>query len=138
MLRSKKAVGVVALFGFAALGALLAAAERPDAPGPGSSSKELVEAARQAYELRAAGYRARLVPLEDIYAWSRRWLMAEWDLGAPGDGKVNFARDHEARMVELEKSTKQQFNEGIASAAEMRAATYYRIEAGLMLARAGG
>jgi len=137
MLRPKKRIAFVASLPIIAIGALLAAAERPDAPGPGSSSKELVDAARYAYEIKAERYRARLAPLEDVYVWSRRWMTAEWDLRLQAGDGPKSVKAHLERMAELEKLVRAMRAEGLDSEDAVAAATYYRTEAELMLARAG-
>lgn len=54
MPRMKKSVVLAGMIAVVAVGAALAIDKRPDSHGPGASSKELVEAAGRAYEVRLA------------------------------------------------------------------------------------
>lgn len=105
MLRAKHGfvVGVIAV---SAIGVALAVDKRPDSPGPGSSSEELVAAAREAYEARMRQWPIdpEHVHLDDIYHWSKRWMTAEWDLNLHSGESAKGAKTHLKRMVDLERT----------------------------------
>lgn len=139
MLRAKKGIMVAGLIAIFAVGAALAVDKRPDSPGPGSSSKELVAAARRAYELRLPYFlNGEDRGVEETCLWSKRWMTAEWDLRLEGEGAGTGVKDHFQRMVELEKIAKRMSETGQMPDYVAAVAAYYRIEAELMLARAGG
>ncbi len=133
----KTVIGLIAV-GSLTIGAAIAIDKRPDSPGPGASSQELVAAARHAYEeckkqfpIDPDKYGA-----EHIYVWSKRWMTAEWDLNlAVGDGP-KAVRGHLKRMTELEDLMIRLHGVN-ASDADLAAAKYYRVEAELMQLRAG-
>jgi hypothetical protein len=135
---NKKGVtaGLITIF---AVGVVLAIDKRPDSPGPGASSKELVEAARRAYELQIK-VRA-LAPAEfradELYLWSKRWMTAEWDLNLPAGEGAKAVKAHFDRMTDLENFTITLRQANQVAEPDVAAATYYRIEAELMLARTG-
>jgi hypothetical protein len=138
MSRLKKSVVAAGLISVFAIGATLAIDKRPDSPGPGASSKELVEAARRAYELAVAQHRLDATrPLGEPYIWSKRWMTAEWDLSLQAGGGEKGVKAHRDRMIDLENTTIALQQAGAATAADVAAASYYRIEAELMLARTG-
>lgn len=140
MSQVKKSLAVFGLIVVFAIGVAVAIDKRPDSPGPGASSADLVAAARETYKGRLQQWPIdpTLVTLDEIYVWSKRWMMAEWDLNLQaGDGAKSVSA-HLERMANLEKSIILASKNGSAAPADVAAAKYYRIEAELMLARAGG
>lgn len=138
MLRVKKYMAIAAAIIVLAVGGALALENRPDTPGPNSSSKELVEAARRAYELRLKAFMtSEASVLDETYLWSKRWMTAEWDFSTNTRGVGKGARTHYERMVELEKIVKRMHEAGQGSEFDVAAARYYRVEAEIMLARSG-
>ncbi len=119
------------------IGTAVAIDKRPDSPGPGASSLELIEAARSAYEIHRILYdNFRGATADDLYVWSKRWMTAEWDLNL-GAGKAQKAvKDHFDRMVDIEAAAKARDVAG-RGASDVAATKYYRTEAELMLARTG-
>ena len=140
MLGTKKLAVATALIAVLAFGVALAIDKRPDSPGPGSSSEDLVVAAREAYE--AAKLRRRVEPevirVNDLYVWSKRWMTAEWDFSLHSGVGAKGVKEHLERIVDLENLTIQLHKVGLAHPDELAAAKYYRIEAELMAARVGG
>jgi hypothetical protein len=137
MLRAKKSIMAAGLIVLVAVGAALAIDKRPDSPGPGASSKELVAASRRAYELlRARRAMQPDVSTDEIYLWSKRWMTAEWDLGLQA-GAAKGVKAHLERMRDLEDITTKLHAAGQVPASDVAAAAYYRTEAELMLARTG-
>lgn len=138
MPRVKKCLVLTVAITAVALGVAAAVDKRPDSSGPGASSKELVEAARRAYELRAQAFlNSEVRGLDEAYVWSKRWMTAEWDLRLSEGKGDKGVRAHHDRMVELERVARRMHETGQGSEFDAAAATYYRIEAELMLARAG-
>jgi hypothetical protein len=138
MLRTRKSSIVILAVGALTVGTAIAIDKRPDAPGARASSEELVAAARGAYEewKKERGINPDKFDLEEIYAWSKRWMMAARDLN-PGEA-AKAARAHLDRMSELETAAKLLEKENLVPKAEVEAARYYRTEAELMLSREGG
>jgi hypothetical protein len=138
MLRTRTSVIVILAAGALTLGTAVAIDKRPDAAGAGASSEELVEAAHGAYEecKKERAINPDKFDHEEVYAWSKRWMIAVRDLN-PGDA-AKAARAHFDRMSELENSAKLLEKENLVPKAEVEAARYYRAEAELMLSRAGG
>ncbi|HVX10583.1 MAG TPA: hypothetical protein VHC22_05345 [Pirellulales bacterium] len=136
MPRTRKLLVVLLVLGALTMGTAIAIDKRPDSPGPGASSEELVEAARQTYEVLKKNLR-RSEP-EDLYLWSKRWMTAEWDLGLAAGEAPKAVREHYARMLELETITVALHEAAQLSAEKVAATKYYRTEAELMLARTGG
>src|ERR1700753_2122275 len=88
MRATKKTVIALIAVGTLTVGAAIAIDKRPDSPGPGASSDELVAAARRTYE--ECKERMPIDPdrygPEDLYIWSKRWMTAEWDLNLAAGG----------------------------------------------------
>jgi bla regulator protein blaR1 len=95
-----------------------------------------LRAARRAYEQTLEAFRAGATrDVEQIYRWSRRWLEAQQ--GLSGRAKDAAAvKDHLARMMDLGKIIEAQYKAGVATAADVAAAEYYRAEAEVELAQA--
>ena len=78
MRATKKTVIALIAVGTLTVGAAIAIDKRPDSPGPGASSDELVAAARRTYE--ECKERMPIDPdrygPEDLYIWSKRWMTA--------------------------------------------------------------
>ena len=139
MSRTKKYCVVAGFIVVLVAGAAVAIDKRPDSPGPGASNKELVEAARRAYEFQRARWPVdpSAVNIDEIYVWSKRWMTAEWDLSLQVDGRGKGVKAHADRMIDLENFIAKANQAGVASRADLAAANYYRIEAELMLKRTG-
>ena len=139
MSRAKKCIAIAGLIAGFTVGAVLAIDKRPDSPGPGSSSEELVAAARRAYELQLQ--RRPIDPehsqIDELYLWSKRWMTAEWDLSLQTGGGAKGVKAHLGRMIDLEDTTIKAQQAGLVSPVDVASAAYYRIEAELMLARTG-
>lgn len=140
MLRAQKITAAAAVIAILGVGVALAIDKRPDSPGPGASSEDLVAAAREAYEARVKRWPLdpEHVHFDEIYLWSKRWMTAEWDLFLQAGGGARGVKAHLTRMADLEKLIIEANKAGSASSDDVAAAKYYRIEAELMFARAGG
>ncbi len=89
-----------------------------------------IEAAHKAFDLVYARWKAGSAPLDDVYVWSTRIRDSELDI-QPMNRLDHDAvlRAHAERMQQLEKLVLQRSNRGLASAADVGAAAYYRAEA---------
>ena len=74
---------------------------------------------------------------ELVYTWSVRWLDAQRDQPLRGKALVAAAQAHLDRMTALESKVGELVKAGALPALDAAAATYYRVEAALWLARKG-
>jgi hypothetical protein len=139
MLTTKKTAIFLLATGALTVGAAIAIDKRPDSPGPGASSEELVAAGRRAYEecQKQRPINPDKYGPEDLYVWSKRLMTAEWDLNLAAGGGVKPVKDHLDRMIDLEHVTIGLNQARNASDVEVAAAKYYRVEAELMQLRVG-
>jgi urease accessory protein UreF len=115
----------------ASLAAPSAASEA--APKAAELAKARAAAAEKAFRAAAAAHQVGRVVVEVVYAWSVRWLAASIE-AAPKAARQALA-DHQQRMADLEAEVKKMFTAGAATAFDVDAAGYYRIEAELWSAR---
>ena len=118
----------------AAAGAVALPAQDAEKLAPRKAA--LVRVAEATYWKHKELYVAQLATAEDLYLWSRRWMEAQLasDLR---EVKIAAAREHLARMTQLEAATVIRHEAGRESAAVEAAAEFYRVEAELLLALAG-
>jgi hypothetical protein len=100
-------------------------------PAPTNWEKVRSDAAQKAYALHKAQLDAGTSKPENVYLWSTRWADAEGAKAAAVD-------QHLDRMKQLEAAVDKAFKAGVATAADMAAANYYRAEAEAWSARAHG
>jgi type II secretory pathway component GspD/PulD (secretin) len=114
-----------------------AAAADPIELAISDQAKEMVAAAEKAYQTSTAAYLAETVSLEQVFAWSRRWLQAAVDAAnSPGErGKVY--RDHRDRMQQLFDEIRLKYTVGArgGEADRYEAARFYLAEANLWVDR---
>ncbi|HVX16193.1 MAG TPA: hypothetical protein VHC22_33715 [Pirellulales bacterium] len=135
MPNTRKLLIALLTLGALTIGTAAAIDERPDSPGTGASSQELIEAARSAYEIHRKLYDNHRGPTaEDLYIWSKRWMTAEWDLSLGAHEAQKAVKDHFDRMVDIEAVAKARDVAG-RGLSDVRATKYYRTEAELMLQR---
>ncbi len=89
-----------------------------------------IDAAHKAFDVVNARWKAGSAPLDDVYVWSTRIRDSELDI-QPQNRLDHDAvlRAHAERMLQLEQLVLQRFRRGLASAADVVAAAYYRAEA---------
>ncbi len=130
------------LLPLALLVALASPAAALAAPGPsnpyagtpeGKLALARVDAAHHAYDAVRARWKSGQARLDDVYAWSVRWLDASLDQTAWQDTNQAL-KDHLARMRELETAVDAQYRHGIATSADVAFVTYYRTDAELRAA----
>ena len=109
------------------------AASHAAPPTAAQLAKDRADAADKAFHLASTGHRAGTVAPEAVYAWSVRWLGAALE-AAPKTARQAFA-DHLARMIDLEAAVQKMNAAGAASALDLGAAAYYRLEAELWSTR---
>ena len=102
-------------------------------PSAAQLAADRVVAASKAYT--AAVARLDVVPPEDIYRWSMRWLDAQLDDPATGKAVPQAFAAHAKRMEDLETQVKASFQQGLKPAFDLASSSYYRIEAELWVAR---
>jgi hypothetical protein len=120
-----RTLAVLAFVACFALGALVSrAAPKAKPPAPSSGPAARVAAARTTYQAMRARLEAGTARAEDAYVWSTRWLTA-----ARAAGEPSAAKEHLARMQELETAVGKLVAGGLLPATETSAAEYYRLEA---------
>jgi hypothetical protein len=89
---------------------------------------ERLDAAHKAYDGMLARWKRGQAKLDDVYAWSVRWLDAELEptVGADTDQAL---KDHAQRMHDLEAAVIAQSKRGTASSVDVELARYYRVDA---------
>ena len=122
--------------------------EKPKAPEPVKVPKELlekrVEAARNVYESKVSRYQAGQGSVTlDWVVWSHRWMDAELALNSAlnrpeGDARFKPYHDHLKRLRAVEEIMRAQWKAAIGSKEDVDAATYYRLDAEVLLIQAGG
>ena len=129
----------LALLGLVTLVAAAGAVALPadDAEKLSARQAALVRAAERAYWGHKASYEAGRATAEDLYLWSRRWMEAAQSASDRREDKIAAAREHLARMTQMEAVIVTQSETGLASTAAESAAEFYRVEAELLLAAAG-
>ena len=118
------AVGLTAVTG--------AAQARPD---PTALARERVEAASRVTALARTAWKTGTQPVELVYTWSVRWLVAQRDQKLPAKAWKQALADHVTRMTELEREVAAAVNAGTATPIDREQASYFRIEAELWQAR---
>jgi len=102
-------------------------------PGAGPLAQARIDAASKAFTQYETLYKTGRVQLDSVYVWSVRWFEAQ----GGRKGGAGPADEHKKRMQALEAAVNAQFKSGMASSADVAAATYYRAEAELWAFEAG-
>lgn len=102
------------------------------APDPKQIAKDKVVAAERVYKGTLAGLATGRAVAESAYVWSVRWLDAELANAKPAKQAL---ADHLARMTSLEAELGKAKTEGKVPAVEHDAATFFKLEAELWVAR---
>jgi len=100
-------------------------------PAPTNWEKARSDAAQKAYTQYRAQLDSGLSKPEQVYLWSTRWADAEGAKAAAVDAHLD-------RMKQLELAIEKSVKAGIANAADLTAANYFRAEAELWSARVHG
>ena len=138
MPKTRMLLTVLLSLGALIVGTAIAIDKGPDAPQPSASSEDLVEAARSAYEFHQRLFQnARGPTPDDLYVWSKRWMVAERDLHPDAGEAAKAVKAHVERMEQLAALAKASHEAGRAHGGDVLAAKYYLTEAKLMLARMG-
>jgi type II secretory pathway component GspD/PulD (secretin) len=114
-----------------------AAAADPIELAISDQAKEMVAAAEKAYQASTAAYLAETVSLEQVFAWSRRWLQAAVDAAnSPGERGKAY-RDHRDRMQQLFDEIRLKYTVGArgGEADRYEAARFYLAEENLWVDR---
>jgi hypothetical protein len=124
------------------LGASAFAAPLPDPMKESDVPKELLKArlnaVREVFRIAKLEAEAGRGQMDDLPVWSLRLLEAERAVAANRDEHLAACRDHLERMKEYDRVQKLRHDAGRASAKELAAATYFRVEAEIILARVEG
>jgi len=120
---------LVVLLALACLATPVARAETPVA----QLVKDRADAAERVFQHVVTAWKTQREKIEVVYTWSVRWLDAVVDRDAR-TRKQAFA-DHLARMQDIESEATKLQTAGTVTVLEAAAASYYRIEAELWVAR---
>jgi hypothetical protein len=114
------------------------AAPAPDAPAAKPTAaqlqKERTDLAARAFPGALARFESGTAGVEDVARWSLRWLDAASD-GATGKALAAALAAHADRMKDLEDKAVASSRSGRTYTSDVDAATYYRLEADLWVAR---
>jgi hypothetical protein len=91
------------------------------------------EAAGRAYAAVEAEWRSGKAPLDALYLWSIRWYGSARAANVPG-----ASAEHLKRMKGIEQLVKVKVSMGVAPVSDSAQAAFYRSEAELFAAEAGG
>ena len=97
-------------------------------------AKARTDLAAKAFANALSRFEVGSANVEDVARWSLRWLDASLD-GATGRVVTTALAAHAARMKDLDDKAIAASNTGRTYAADADAATYYRLEADLWVAR---
>jgi hypothetical protein len=95
-----------------------------------------MEAARKTCHAVAAEYLDGKATVEQVNAWSRRWMTAERDTSKKPQDQYAALEAHIGRLKQLEAAAQSQFEKKRAPASDASAAEYHRLDAELELSRA--
>jgi hypothetical protein len=111
------------------------------AAAPPKAPKQLLEkrleAARKVYEQNLVRLKAAQGQPSELFGWSERWLEAELALADKQAERVKALNDHLDRTREVERIAATYARSGQGRQADADAATYYRLEAEIRLAKEG-
>jgi hypothetical protein len=109
---------------------------------PSKVPKELLEArvkaASDTYKENEARVRGGQGLPSELFGWSRRWLDAELALGKDKAARLAALQTHVKRTREVERILHAFSRTGQGRHADATAATYYRVQAEILLIEAGG
>jgi hypothetical protein len=115
---------------------LLTATVPASAQGLDKLRKEKLEAASEAYRLQMQMFKqGGNFNLDRLYSWSLRWLEAAREVDPKAD-PVPLLQAHLDRVRELEAMVEAHFKAGMATRADILTATYYRLDAQILLEQA--
>ena len=92
-----------------------------------------LEAAQDVFKARWAEFMAGRSTGDEVQVWARRLLDARLPLAATRAERVASCKEYLDQMKEWEKLAKARYDAGRVSIAEYKAASYYRIEAEILL-----
>jgi hypothetical protein len=101
---------------------------------PADIAKARSELAAKAFASTLSRFEVGSANVEDVARWSLRWLDASLD-GATGRAVTTALAGHAARMKDLDDKAIAASNTGRTYGADADAATYFRLEADLWVAR---
>jgi beta-lactamase regulating signal transducer with metallopeptidase domain len=99
--------------------------------------QQMVDAARQAYDVALKWYNAQQTTLDRVYFWSSRWQAAASAVARDSQARTAAAEAHLKRMQDLLKGIAKQYIMGSqgGDALDLAAANFYVAEAKLELAK---
>jgi hypothetical protein len=121
-------ISILAL-AFTLCGLTAAHADNPYAGTPEAKLAEArLDAAHKSYDGLVARWKRGQATLDEVFAWSVRWLDAELEptVGADIDRAL---RDHAKRMHDVETVVAAQYKRGLATSADVAMTAYYRLDA---------
>jgi hypothetical protein len=123
--------------GLVAAALLRAAQPAPPARVPERLIRAKIEHARKTYELVWLNNKEALVPFAEVgYRWSRRWLEAELERGAPKAEQAAAYQAHWDRMRSLARITRERYKNRVNPIEEVTAADFYVTEAEIWVEQA--
>jgi hypothetical protein len=132
-----EAVAVILTLGGDATAAGKGAKETTTKKGPTELEKALVEVAREGYTAYLEEVEVgKIIPSEEMFRWSRRWLDAQRTLSDKKADQVAAFKAHCDRMKEMEKRLKGFFDAGKIGVKDYKAGQYRYVQAQIWLARA--
>lgn len=94
-----------------------------------------VDTAAKIYTLTLARWQSGQGTLDEVTAWSLRWLGALRDQPTRGKALKRALAEHRDRLTAVEATARDRVKAGLASAIEVEAAHYFLVEAELWVAR---
>jgi hypothetical protein len=113
-------------------------APAPERKVPKELLQKRLEAARKVYVQNQLRMRAGNGSPKELFGWSRRILEAELPLCVNEAARVAAYRANVERTREVERILNRAVQTGIARVADAAAATYYRVEAEILLFKTTG
>jgi hypothetical protein len=114
---------------------LLIAAPAIAGPSQADLVKNRTDAAAKVYVLALAHWKAGTGSIDQVAAWSAKWLTALREAPIKGAKLKTALAEHLARMKDLETAAVDAVKAGIATTQDAEAAAYYVAEAELWAAR---
>ena len=114
-----------------------ALADPPAPKVPKELLEKRLEVARKVFQENQIRFRNREGLVSDLFGWSERWLDAELAVSDKAADRTKALKDHVDRSRDLERMATNYARTGQGRQSDADAATYFRIEAEIRLAKEG-
>jgi hypothetical protein len=121
------------LLAFALVTAVPAAATA--APDQKQLAQGRVDTAAKVFGLALSRWQSGQSTVDDVAAWSLRWLSALRDQPVKGAALKKALAEHRDRMKAVEAASRDRVNAGVAATIELESAHYFLVEAELWVLR---